>query len=52
MKRSSSSAPTTPTARQITLTRHWEREAVKLENGMIITVAARTIPIIPWNAWE
>ena len=27
-------------------------ETVKLENGIIITVAAITIPTIPWNARE
>ena len=49
---SSSSAITMPQTMQITLTRHWDTDAVKLEKGMIITVAAMTMPMIPWKAME
>ena len=51
LKRSRRTAATTPTIRQMTF-----GSAVapfqKLEKGMIITVAAITIPMIPWKAKE
>ncbi len=43
---SSISAAITPTTRQITLTARWPG-TVNPSNGMIITVAAITIPMIP-----
>ncbi len=40
-------AAITPTARQMILVMHCPADAVKLENGMIIMVAAITMPTMP-----
>ena len=51
LKRSSSSAAIMPTAIQIRLITA-DRGSVNPENGIVITVAAITIPMIPWKAAE
>ena len=49
---SSSRAKTTPTIRQTAFTRALCTEDAKLANGMIMTVAAITMPTMPWKAME
>ena len=50
LKRSSARAATMPTARQTTLTTTEPTEVKKLSTGMIMMVAAMTMPMMAWKA--